>query len=396
VRTSFLTAETTRGVLARGLRARRSELEQAALAQIRAISRGRRDTDLSPSTKSKAAILAAVSYGIEAVGNQELPPVPAILLAEARFAARAGLELKELIRRYLVGYRLVGDFLLQEADRTGLLGTSAFRELFHDQAEAVDRVIATISDEYALVAEGGPRSPTDRRVRLVDRLLAGEPLATSELAYDFDAWHIGLIFPMTGPAEVFDALLAEFPGSLLSISREGHNWAWVASRRRSELNEFADRMASNSPSNAVLALGEPGHHLGGWRVTHRQAQEVLDLIRAKSGAGPMRYAEVAVIASVRQDELLLSSLRDLYLAPLEDVSDGGATFRRTLRAYFKSGRNTASAAAALGVNRNTVASRLRRIETLLARPLDHSGDLELALRLHDQLPGSMQRSLSLR
>ncbi|MBA3865218.1 MAG: helix-turn-helix domain-containing protein [Solirubrobacterales bacterium] len=56
--------------------------------------------------------------------------------------------------------------------------------------------------------------------------------------------------------------------------------------------------------------------------------------------------------------------------------------RKTLRAYFAANRNGASAAAALGVSRQTVKNRLRAAEELIGRGLTEcAADLETALRL---------------
>ena len=83
-----------------------------------------------------------------------------------------------------------------------------------------------------------------------------------------------------------------------------------------------------------------------------------------------------------QEDTLAASLRSLYLEPLEAERDGGATLKETLRAYFRAERNVSSAAGALGVNRNTIASRLRTVEERLGRSLATCGaDLEVALDL---------------
>ena len=91
-----------------------------------------------------------------------------------------------------------------------------------------------------------------------------------------------------------------------------------------------------------------------------------------------------MLASITRDDLVTTSLRQLYLAPLEGARDGGKIARETLRAYFGAERNTSSTAAALGVDRRTVRNRIRAIEGLLGRPLTGSvADLEIALRLDD-------------
>jgi DNA-binding PucR family transcriptional regulator len=62
--------------------------------------------------------------------------------------------------------------------------------------------------------------------------------------------------------------------------------------------------------------------------------------------------------------------------------------RQTLRAYFECERNITSAAAALAVDRGTVANRLRVVEEQVGRSLnDCAVDLQLALGL-DELDGS--------
>ena len=98
----------------------------------------------------------------------------------------------------------------------------------------------------------------------------------------------------------------------------------------------------------------------------------------------MPYADVALLAAIAADDLIATSLRQLYLAPLERARDGGKVARRTLRAFFEAERNVSSTAAALGVDRRTVRNRLGAIEDLLGRPLKGAeADLEIALRLDD-------------
>jgi DNA-binding PucR family transcriptional regulator len=91
-----------------------------------------------------------------------------------------------------------------------------------------------------------------------------------------------------------------------------------------------------------------------------------------------------LVAAIARDDLIESSLRQLYLVPLEGTRDGGRIARETLRAYFATERNISSTAAALGVDRGTVRNRIRMIEELLGRSLQASAaDLEIALRLDE-------------
>lgn len=100
-----------------------------------------------------------------------------------------------------------------------------------------------------------------------------------------------------------------------------------------------------------------------------------------------RYSDVCLLAAGIKDDVLIESLRDLYLAPLERGPAGGRALRATLRAYFAARSNASSAAAALAVTRQTVTKRLRRVEEELGIPLESCArELELALELDDLMP----------
>ena len=72
------------------------------------------------------------------------------------------------------------------------------------------------------------------------------------------------------------------------------------------------------------------------------------------------------------------------LLAAEAQPDGGEALRATLRAYISAERNAASAAAALGVSRRTVANRLRAVEQLVGSAFGAIvGDLEAALQLDE-------------
>jgi DNA-binding PucR family transcriptional regulator len=101
----------------------------------------------------------------------------------------------------------------------------------------------------------------------------------------------------------------------------------------------------------------------------------------------VRYGDVALIASMIQDDLLATSLRQIFLSPFSSGRDGGASLRHTLRAYFAAERNVSSAAAALGVTRQTVSNRLRVIEETLGRPLGvWATEIEAALQMEELAP----------
>jgi PucR C-terminal helix-turn-helix domain/GGDEF-like domain len=377
--------DAVRARLCARLQARRSEIEQAVLTRVYGVSSPDEVADLDPEYADglRAAVRAALVYGLTAVerGEERAPPIPPALLAQARMAARNAVSLATVLRRYFAGYALLGDFLIEEANASGLEG-GALKRLLRSQATLFDRLLATVSEEYNREVEGHLSSSEERRAERVSRLLAGEFLDTSAFGYDFDLFHLGAVAVGPEVEKALRDLARPLDCRLLLVRRaEGTVWAWLGSRRGVGPAELEPRASSLQRANVILAIGEPAQGLAGWRLTHRQARAALPIALRSPGAFS-RYAEVALTASMLQDELLATSLRELYLVPLERQRDGGRMARETLRAYFAAERNISSAAAALGVNRNTVASRLRAVEASIGFPLAScAAGLEAALRL---------------
>lgn len=372
-----------RTVLADRLFAHRFELEAAARERI-GVGVGS-PVDSLKATEFSQAVSAAIGYGIEAVaaGEEQPPPLPSILLVRARLAARDGVPMQALIRRYLVGFGVFGDYLLEQAELRDVAGSIAVRQLLTDLASLIDRVIATVGSEYARVADGRLRTPSERQADAVARLLDGELLDSAELAYDFGSIHIGLIAEGPDARAAVDRHTADLDIRRLLIESDGTTvWGWLGSRREIDWANVVDDLARDWPTEIVLALGEPAPFLSGWRLSHRQAGAALSVARS-TGQAFVRYRDVALLASARRDPLLRDSLRVLYLEPLAERRDGDG-LRETMRTYLSTDRNASSAAALLDVERRTVTSRIRAVEDCFGRPLSsYAADLELALRLEE-------------
>jgi len=367
------------------LRARRAEIEQAALTRVHSVS-GTEDSDPEYLDGLRAAVSAALDYGIEALERSEdrPAPIPTALLSQARLAARHGVRLDTVLRRYLAGHTLLGDFLIEESGRGAPLNGESLKGMLRVQGVVLDRLIAAVSEEYAREAKARPGSAEQRLAQLVQRLLEGQRLDTSEVAYDFEALHQGAVAEGPGADEWLRGLAEALDLRILLLPRaEQVAWAWLAGRRPLEREELEQAISGVSPARPRLAFGEPGEGLGGWRLTHRQARAALPVAR-RSPEAFVRYADVALLAAILQDDLLHASLRQLYLAPLEGERDGGQVLRETLRAYLAAERNVTSAAAALGIKRHTVTNRLRVAEARISRRLDTcSAELEVALHLDE-------------
>lgn len=333
----------------------------------------------------RAAVSAAIDYGLEGIDSTDRnpPQIPPVLLVQARIAARSGIGLDTVLRRYFAGYTLIGDFLIDEAEDA--LAADTLRRLLRAQASVFDRLLAAVSEEYARESEARTGTLEERRRELVQKLLEGERLDALELAYDLDASHLGLVAKGRGSAEAIRELAGGLDRRLLLVRhREETAWAWLGGRSELDPDEIHRLSGAEMPPGVSLAMGEPGEGEEGWRLTHRQAKAALPV--ALRGAGSLvRYADVALLASILQDDLLATSLRRMYLAPLEADRDGGEVARETLRAYFASGRNVSSAAAALRVNRNTIANRVRAIEQAIGRPLASCATEFEAVLQFDQL-----------
>jgi len=378
--------EEVRTVMAERLRARRPEIEQATLTRVYALARPSRSQNPEYAHGLREAVSAALDHGLEALRRSEErpPPIPAVLLAQARLAARGGVSLDTVLRRYFAGYTLLGDFVIQEAEAEGWLRGPALQRLLRAQAAIFDRLLAAVSEEYGREEQGRPGNAEQRRADRVKRLLDGEPLDASDLAYDLGGHHLGVVADGPDAPRFLSELSQAMDRRLLLVRRgEGTVWAWLGSGRAFSPTELAALDAHGSPKGVTLALGEPSAGLPGWRLTHRQARAALPIARRRNQQ-MVRYGEVALLASMLRDDLLAHSLDELYLAPLRRERDGGAVARETLRAYFAAERNASSAAAALGVSRQAVGNRLRMIEDCLGRTLSGCAtEIEIALRLHD-------------
>jgi hypothetical protein len=374
-----------RSGLVERLRSGRLEIEQALFAHVRdAGSAGPAgDHDAEYMAGLRASVAGALDYflvGIER-GEEWSGPIPSVALAQAQRAARSGVGLETVLLRYTAGHRRLVGFVMAEASE---FAPEVLRQVLDMQGLLLERLMAQVSVEYRREAERAGRSLEQRRAELARRLLAGEPLATAELGYELDAWHLGVIATGLGAREALRALAQGADRQLLLLSRGNETvWAWLGGRRSLSVADVERLMSAAEAPGVSLAIGEPGCGLDGWRLTHHQAQAAL-LVALRSQERVTRYGDVALVAAVLRDEVLARWLLDTFLSPLEGQRDGGAALRETLRRYFAAGQNVSKAADELDVKRQTVEQRLKTVGQLLARTLPTClAELEVALRLEE-------------
>jgi hypothetical protein len=375
-----------RSVLASRLRERLPEIQAAVASRVYSISDPNEVSDPAYLLGLRGALAAAVEYRLAVLeaGERQAPSVPPVLLAQARLEARDGVLLDTVLRRYFAGNTLFGDFLVEGAEREEV-PNSALRRLLAEQATLGDHLLAAVSTEHAREAKNRPTTAAGRRRETVKSLLAGELVDHSELGYDLDDHHLAVMAKGKGAGELMRGLAKTVDRRLLSVQREEEPvWAcWLGGRRQMAPEQAMEALANEVLDGVFVTIGEPGEGLPGWRFSHLQAKAALPIAERRSQP-VVRYADVALLAAITRDDLIATSLRQLYLAPLERARDGGKVACETLRAYFDAERNVSSTAAALGVDRRTVRNRIRTIEGLLGRSLKGSvADLEIALRLDD-------------
>ena len=379
------------GALVARLRARRPEIERAIFARVReSVFEPSAQQDSEYLAGLQAAVPAALGCALDAIEQRGRPPaIPAALTTQARRAARNGVELQEILQRYILGHALLFDYAVQEAvSLQGALQGAALRALWSAHASLGQELVRVISREHVDERKRICASDERRLSEQVRVLLAGEDQEVPELDYELQALHVGVIARGSTAQAALEKLAQALGARLLSVPRtEGTVWGWLGGISGLQVAQIERALQSTELRGEVsLAVGEPAGGLQGWRTTHRQAQAAA-LVALRRPRRFTRYADVALLAAALSDQTLASVLTETYLTPL-DGARGAKTLRDTLRAYLAAERNISSAAAALGVARSTVEARLSTIERRLGRSLHPCpAELEVALALGELQAG---------
>jgi hypothetical protein len=390
------------GVVGR-LRARQGELVRAIFERVRGDTFGPVGAqDAEYVAGLREAVVAALEYVLEGIehGEDWAGPIPVVATAQAGRAARVGVSLNTVLRRYVVGSSLLGEFIMEEADRAGFPGgRGVLKGVLRAQASGLDRLLVAITVAYEDELARAGRSPEQRRMERVRRLLDGGEIEGAELDYELGGWHLGVIATGAGAVQAVQELAAGVNRRLLSVSHgEQSVWGWLGGGDRFAFVDIWRVIASMAAGKGkggvagegvAFALGEPARGLQGWRLTHQQAQAAL-VVALRRPRALTRYADVVLLAAALKDEALARALVDIYLSPLDDSHNRGLVLRKTLLAYLAAECNVSSAAIKLRVARSTVEDRLRTVEERLGRTLHPCPpELEVALSLDELgVPGA--------
>jgi polyhydroxyalkanoate synthesis regulator phasin len=372
------------------LRSRSAEIEDAIFNRVRALASPAESEDAEYRAGLRATVAESVDYALTSIerGEDSVEALPQAAAVQARRAARSGIGLDTVLRRYAAGDRLVSEIIMDEAGR---FPNEALRQVLRTQGPHVDRLMASVASEYMAELELMRRSPAQRVAERVKSLLAGDASFDAEgLDYEFEAWHLGLVVTGKRAEVAARTLAAGVSREPLVVKRsDASAWAWLGGRQPLDIGEVERYLAAGVLGDVTLAVGDPRWGVDGWRLTHHEAKAAQQVMVRRSQP-LIRASSVILLAAVLRDEALARSLRATYLTPLDAGGDSGSVLRETLRAYFAAGFNAATAAAALEIDRHTVQRRLRKVEEALDRllPSCHA-ELEVALRLEelDDSPG---------
>jgi AcrR family transcriptional regulator len=165
--------------LARRLRARRSEIDEAIFARISDQWFDQTGSDDPEYVAGlRAAGVAALDYILEGIEHSggSLGRVPVATLEQARRAARTGVGLETVLRRYLAGYSVLASFVVEEAERAEqdrVPPTHGLREMLANMSALVDRLITAVSRAYGEEIEGAGHAPSPPPARAAPGRVVG-------------------------------------------------------------------------------------------------------------------------------------------------------------------------------------------------------------------------------
>lgn len=386
--------EPARVGLARRLRSREGELQEAVFAHLRSVAPDAiADGDSHLALGLREMIAACIDCGLSSIeqGAPWSEPMPPAVVVHASRAASGGVSLTTALCRCVAGHTLAWSFVLGEVAHHDLPDEQRFALLL--QASAVlgsllARVQAEVASAHSSEIARRARSHEQRRAEIVHKLLAGESPGDgerAELGYELDGWHVGVIATGANAEKAVRGLAAALGRELLPVAFGGEMWAWLGGQRKLTITDIEQVLSAQEEADVFVAAGEAARGLDGWRLTHQEA-EAAQLVARCRPRRLTRYLDVAPEANALQDEALLDSLIGTYLSPLDEMRIGGQAARRTLRALFDTEHNVSSAAHKLDVDRSTVHRQRNEIERRLGYRLhEHQVDIEIALRVEDLL-----------
>lgn len=268
----------------------------------------------------------------------------------------------------------------------------------------------------AMQRDEAARPRGSQRVEAVARLLTADGSGAAErrraaLALGLDPDGLFVVAVSRGASDAVLARALSTIGTILPAGcDERTRRSLIVVSGRTEPESMASRVldakrrwkVDRSGEDAFLALSAPASGVQGLTAAASEAR-FLAALQERSSASPraVSFESVDDVGSLRllfhlRDTNLLRQFVSDAIGPLQR-HDRRGTLRATLRAFLESGGSQVEAALRLGIHRNTLAYRLRRIAELIGRDVADPGSwltLHLALRAEDviELSGHEQAS----
>lgn len=344
--------------------------------------------------------------------DPNLLDAPVQAVEYARRLAQRGTPLSALLRAYRLGQAAFQERMIQGigvATHDNDVIVAASLQISSVSFGYVDHVSEQIVAAYQAERDRWMRNRVATRTARVMSLLQGQhagPAPTEVLGYPLGGGHVGAIIwtderlHIADPLSRLERAVGELAAQLKVIRAplfiapdESTIWAWFAP------SSPTATPLGTAEEGVLVAFGEPGCELEGFRATHRQAQRAQAVAMAAGSAhrrGVTRYAEAGLVELMCHD---LDALRDWIahtLGGLAADDPEAARLRHTVREFLASGGSFSAAGDALRLHRNTVQYRIKKAEKARGRALQEGRrDVEVALHVIDclgspALPGSGQ------
>jgi PucR C-terminal helix-turn-helix domain/GGDEF-like domain len=321
--------------------------------------------------------------------------VPHEALNFLRGNVRRGLPLAVLLRSYRLGHawlwRQWSEALQERVDDSGELAagqdeSSAFMFAY------VDRISATLVEEFGTERERMLRSAEQLRWDTLQPILAGDPVdtdaASRRLGYELRRHHVSMRVS-SGASEVEgleravgEAAAALDAGEPLVIASGAARFdVWCGSF---DPPATAALERYEPPPRVLVAFGKPGVGVAGFRRSHEEARQAARIGALVGDARPsvMSYARVELVSLLASDLPRARAFVISQLGPLAITGGTAGRLRETVLAFLVSGGSPTRVAEELFVHKNTVTERIKRAEGMLGRGVSESPvELEAALTL---------------
>jgi hypothetical protein len=337
-----------------------------------------------------AACVATLEAGLYMLAHgvpAERAHAPVAALEHARHMAARGEGINATLRFYRLGHAY---FWERWAEAMGAEVDDSVQlvELLRDASAFLFGFLDVISGEVSaeLLAERDRRQRrvTALREDVVEAILAGEHVdvarAERTLGFGFQRPQFAFICwtdDEPGALEpAGEAVIAAVGGIRSLLISQGANdlAGWVSTPRveRPSLPVLSAAIAQAAPGVQV-AVGGVASGLEGFRTSHEQARSARRVARLAARGAPSltRFEDVALVDLLSRDLPAAQAFVAMELGGLASRDERAGELREYLFVYLTAGDSHTSAAAALGVHRNTARQRLQRAEELRGLPVAH-------------------------